>query len=51
MQPRLTGYVNQIYVQARTPSDVMNAISEVSATLLRRTEARLVSRKTSTSEI
>jgi macrolide transport system ATP-binding/permease protein len=36
MQPRLTGYVNQIYVQARTPSDVMNAISEVSATLLRR---------------
>ncbi len=36
IQPRLTGYVNSIYVQAASPADVQNAITQVSATLARR---------------
>ncbi|WP_348268761.1 ABC transporter permease [Edaphobacter paludis] len=33
--PRLTGLVNQIYVQADAPSDVQSAIKQVTATLTR----------------
>ena len=36
VQPRLTGYVNQIYVQAVSPAQVGAAIDEVKATLSRR---------------
>ncbi len=36
MQPRLTGYVNQIYVQAMAPAQVKSAIDEVTAALNRR---------------
>ncbi len=36
IQPRLTGFVNQIYVQARSPSQVDVAIKQVTATLMRR---------------
>ncbi|MGZ8321402.1 MAG: ABC transporter permease, partial [Telluria sp.] len=36
VQPRLTGYVNQIYVQAVAPAQVGAAIDEVKATLSRR---------------
>jgi macrolide transport system ATP-binding/permease protein len=36
LQPRLTGYVNQIYVQATSPAQVRTAIAEVTATLNRR---------------
>jgi macrolide transport system ATP-binding/permease protein len=36
LQPRLTGYVNQIYVQAASPAQVRAAIDEVTATLNRR---------------
>jgi macrolide transport system ATP-binding/permease protein len=38
--PRLTGYVNQIYVQAVSPERVQAAISQVTATLLRRHRIR-----------
>jgi macrolide transport system ATP-binding/permease protein len=34
--PRLTGYVNQIYVQAAAPDQVQAALTQVSATLARR---------------
>jgi macrolide transport system ATP-binding/permease protein len=34
--PRLTGYVNQIYVQARSPGEVTAAIDEATQILLRR---------------
>jgi len=36
VQPRLTGFVNQIYVQALSPSQINAAIAEVSAILSRR---------------
>ena len=36
IQPRLTGFVNQIYVQARSPSQVDAAIKQATATLMRR---------------
>jgi len=36
VQPRLTGYVNQIYVQAVSPAQIRAAIDEVTATLNRR---------------
>ncbi len=36
LKPRLTGYVNQIYVQATSPADVRKAISEMTNVLLRR---------------
>jgi macrolide transport system ATP-binding/permease protein len=36
VQPRLTGYVNQIYVQAMAPAQVKSAIDEVTAALNRR---------------
>ncbi len=36
LTPRLTGYVNQIYVQAASPELVQTAIAQVSRTLLRR---------------
>jgi macrolide transport system ATP-binding/permease protein len=38
--PRLTGYVNQIYVQAVSPERVQAAIEQVTATLLRRHRIR-----------
>ncbi len=38
--PRLTGYVNQIYVQAVSPDRVHAAIDQVTATLLRRHRIR-----------
>ena len=38
--PRLTGYVNQIYVQAATAADVPAAIEQVTATLRRRHHIR-----------
>jgi len=38
--PRLTGYVNQIYVQAVSPEQVQAAIAQVTATLLRRHRIR-----------
>jgi macrolide transport system ATP-binding/permease protein len=34
--PRLTGFVNQLYVQAASPSQIQAAIREVTATLARR---------------
>jgi macrolide transport system ATP-binding/permease protein len=40
IQPRLTGYVNQIYVQATSPDDIQAAISQVTATLARRHRIR-----------
>jgi macrolide transport system ATP-binding/permease protein len=36
VQPRLVGYVNQIYVQAANPADVQTAINQVTETLMRR---------------
>jgi macrolide transport system ATP-binding/permease protein len=36
IQPRLTGFVNQIYVQARDPTQVQAALAQVTATLVRR---------------
>ena len=36
IQPRLTGFVNQIYVQAASPTQVQAAIEQVTATLMRR---------------
>jgi macrolide transport system ATP-binding/permease protein len=36
VQPRLTGYVNQIHVQAIAPTQIKSAIDEVTATLNRR---------------
>ncbi|MES2190962.1 MAG: ABC transporter permease [Pseudomonadota bacterium] len=36
VQPRLTGYVNQIYVQAWSPSQIGKAIAEVTSVLNRR---------------
>jgi macrolide transport system ATP-binding/permease protein len=36
VQPRLTGYVNQIYVQAIAPDQIHAAIAEVTAALTRR---------------
>jgi macrolide transport system ATP-binding/permease protein len=36
VQPRLTGFVNQIYVQAVSPLDVQAALAQVTATLQRR---------------
>lgn len=36
IQPRLTGYVNQIYVQAASPNDVQTAMNQVTETLARR---------------
>jgi macrolide transport system ATP-binding/permease protein len=36
LQPRLTGYVNQIYVQAAGPDQIQTAIRQVTDTLLRR---------------
>jgi macrolide transport system ATP-binding/permease protein len=38
--PRLTGYVNQLYVQAASPDQVQAAIEQVTATLLRRHHIR-----------
>lgn len=38
--PRLTGYVNQIYVQARSAEQVQEAIAEVAAVLVRRHRIR-----------
>jgi len=40
IQPRLTGYVNQIYVQAVTPAQVQTAIAEVTHTLAQRHHIR-----------
>ena len=40
IQPRLTGFVNQIYVQARSPTQVQAAIAQVTATLVRRHRIR-----------
>lgn len=40
IKPRLTGYVNQIYVQAITPAQVQSAISEVKHTLKQRHHIR-----------
>ena len=40
IQPRLTGFVNQIYVQAASPTQVQAAIAQVSATLMRRHRIR-----------
>ncbi|WPP06021.1 ABC transporter permease [Methylocella tundrae] len=36
LQPRLTGFANQIYVQATTPREVQTAIRQASETLMRR---------------
>ena len=36
VQPRLTGYVNQMYVQAKSPAQIGTAIEEVSGILNRR---------------
>jgi macrolide transport system ATP-binding/permease protein len=36
LQPRLTGYVNSVYVQATRPDDVASAIAQVTGTLARR---------------
>ncbi|MGB5085695.1 MAG: ABC transporter permease [Methylocystis silviterrae] len=36
LQPRLTGYVNQIYVQATGPEKIQTAIDEINRILLRR---------------
>ena len=40
LQPKLTGYVNQIYVQAISAADVGNAVAEVTAVLTRRHRSR-----------
>jgi macrolide transport system ATP-binding/permease protein len=40
IQARLTGFVNQIYVQARDPTQVQAAIGQVTATLVRRHHIR-----------
>jgi len=40
LQPRLTGYVNAIFVQATRPEDVSKAIGQVSETLARRHHIR-----------
>jgi macrolide transport system ATP-binding/permease protein len=40
IQPRLTGFVNQIYVQGRSSSQVKAAIEQVTATLVRRHHIR-----------
>ncbi|HEV2186000.1 MAG TPA: ABC transporter permease [Stellaceae bacterium] len=40
IQPRLTGFVNQIYVQARDPTHVQAALAQVTATLARRHRIR-----------
>jgi len=40
IQPRLTGFVNQIYVQAASETQVQAAIDQVTATLLRRHHIR-----------
>jgi macrolide transport system ATP-binding/permease protein len=36
LQPRLTGYVNSIFVQATTPEDVSKTIDQITGTLARR---------------
>jgi macrolide transport system ATP-binding/permease protein len=36
LQPRLTGYVNQIYVQATGPEKIQSAIDEINRILIRR---------------
>ena len=36
LQPRLTGYVNSVFVQATRPEDVQTAIAQVTDTLVRR---------------
>ena len=36
LQPRITGYVNSIFVQAAKPEDVQTAITQVTETLVRR---------------
>jgi macrolide transport system ATP-binding/permease protein len=36
IQPRLTGYVNQIYVQAVSPNEVQTAMDQLTETLVRR---------------
>ena len=41
LQQRLTGYVNQIYVQATAASEVQNAIGQVTDILVRRHRIRL----------
>ncbi|HXQ54196.1 MAG TPA: ABC transporter permease [Stellaceae bacterium] len=40
IQPRLTGFVNQIYIQARSPTQVQSAIEQVTTTLVRRHRIR-----------
>jgi macrolide transport system ATP-binding/permease protein len=40
IQPRLTGFVNQIYVQARDATEVQTALGQVTATLVRRHRIR-----------
>jgi macrolide transport system ATP-binding/permease protein len=40
LQPRLTGYVNQVYVQAASPADVPLAITQATAILIRRHHIR-----------
>ncbi len=40
LQRRMTGYVNQIYVQAIAPTEISNAISQVTAILARRHRIR-----------
>lgn len=40
IQPRLTGFVNQLYVQAASPTQVQAAIAQVTATLARRHRIR-----------
>jgi macrolide transport system ATP-binding/permease protein len=40
LTPRLTGYVNQIYVQAASPELVQTAIAQVTQTLIRRHRIR-----------
>ena len=40
LQPRLTGFVNQIFVQAVGPNDVQTAVAQVNETLARRHHIR-----------
>ena len=40
IQPRLTGFVNQIYIQAASASQIQAAIEQVTATLVRRHHIR-----------
>jgi macrolide transport system ATP-binding/permease protein len=40
IQARLTGFVNQIYVQATSPTQVKTAVAQVTATLVRRHHIR-----------